>query len=838
MLFFSLRSRSRYQLRRFEQVIPPVLRICAAALAVVMLAGMTIVMNKSGVSMIVLADRSDSMHTAQADVDACMQSLSDGLSPDTRMSVVAFGGNTVQEQPFLNRYKKNISEKSLFGAATDISAALYEAVATIPRNTRGRIVLLTDGLETDGSVLNAMSALANRGIRLDAMLYDTRILSSEVQVKAISLPADTALGQPFQLSVSVTSNTASSGTLALYEEDALIKEVSVRIQPGMNTYSYSVTPTGVGERAYHAELVCEADTMKENNIAFGCVNALASDCILIVEGGEGRGQSLQEYLNDRRYETKVVSCAEMPSTISELCEYGLIILMNADAQVIGDKRSELLDEYVSVYGRSVLTAGGENTYIYGNMTQSAFEQFLPVDMEVEERESAEPVALMLIIDNSASMSGTAIVMAKRGAIKSIEALNKNDYIGVITFSTGYEALQPLTGMYNKNDVITKVSGIGTMMGTMYNPALDEALRQMESFDKTPLKHIILMSDGNPSDEGYDAIVRRMALAGITVSTIAVGLDISAENMIRLANIGGGRCYIVTDSYDLPSIMATDTIIQQVDYLCEGNYLPTIGKRVFSVDQRALPITTGYVRVTPKSTADVVLYAENDCPLYVRWDYGAGMAGSFMSDLSDKWCAGWFAPKSAGNIIKAMVDDLLPDEHIKAATVTSLSDGGVRTTLHVEAADALENQTYSATVTSPSGEVSSYYMSRTEDGAYECEMPIQGFGKYEITLEQYDSVGKQLSAFQTAAALSWSAEYEAFNAVDPLSAITELCAATGGEVLKSAEALNSVELEELYVEYDPTPILALLAFLCIILQILYQKTKLRAFFQAFNRLLKK
>lgn len=95
---------------------------------------------------------------------------------------------------------------------------------------------------------------------------------------------------------------------------------------------------------------------------------------------------------------------QMPSTVADLCAYGLVILMNVDARDLPEGSAENLEAYVSEYGRGVLTTGGENTYFYGNMAGTAFERFLPVDILIQQTQSVDPIALLLVIDVTDSMT--------------------------------------------------------------------------------------------------------------------------------------------------------------------------------------------------------------------------------------------------------------------------------------------------------------------------------------------------------------------------------------------------------------------------------------------------
>lgn len=812
--------RKRHQ--PFRLIAVAVLRVIAVTCSVMLLSGMVVITKKTEQAFILLVDRSDSMIPFREEVDRHVLNIIQDLPSGSEWKVLGFAGEVLQEKTIHDGNDKP-GFNPINPGATDIASAILEADSEIAGNKIGRVILLTDGLMTDGNLAASINLLANRGIRLDAMVFNDETKEPEVQIDFLSLPADTFLGQPFQLSVTLKASQASQGTVSIYEEDQMVHEAPVRIRKGDNTYSFTVAPKGTGIRIYHAEVSSSEDRIPNNNTAWGVTNVQSGNRIMIVQGRAGNGTLLNSLLLEGGYETQLITEQDFPNTIAEMCRFNLIILLDVNAQVIGEKRARLLEEYVSVYGRSILTGGGTNTYIYGHMKDSAFERFLPVSMEVEERSSKEPVALILIIDNSASMSGTAIVMAKRGAVKSIESLNANDFAGIITFSTEHTVLHELSGMDRKDELITKISGIGTMMGTTYSSALEEAHRQLTAFDPSSIKHVILMSDGNPSDSGYETIIQSMAENGITLSTIAVGLDISGENMIRMAQLGRGRSYIVRDSYDLPDIMMTDTILQQVDYLQEGVFTPTLIKRQFGVGEMTLPNVLGYIRTTPKRTADLMMTLKDDHPLYVRWHYGNGIAGSFMSDLNDEWSAEWF--ELAGkDVLLNMVSELLPLEYNKAAYTAMLRGGGKTAILTIEGTDLYGEKNITNVLISPLGQKIEYPMTLGPDGIAWSEIKIHGFGVYPIQLKIFDDEKRQTTDHNLAAALSWSLEYDAFsNAELAAEKIAEACERTGGVIFEDTEALVQIMPEDAYMENNPSSFLSAIAFLCVLLIAVLQRT---------------
>ena len=722
--------------------------------------------------------------------------------------------------------------EAAFGAASDIAGALGAAQEMLPENTHQRVILLTDGLQTDGSLASAARSLAHRKIRLDALPY-APMDGEEVELSALEMPAEVSLGETCRVVVRVSSRGEGRAKLTLLDGEEMLEEETVRLRDGVSEFAYRITPRQAGMRAYTAVIEAEEDTLSENNSLCACVHVASSSRVLLVDGTGEESAALCALLEENGYAVDVAVPKDIPRTISAMCQYGVIVLMNVDERTLLDSSAGLLQEYVETYGRSVLTTGGENTYMYGHMMETPFDEFLPVRMEVREEESAEPMALFLVIDNSASMGKvlTAMAadttnpldMAKRGAIKSVSSLNDNDYVGVISFSDAYYILSDLTSMKNKDNVIARISRMGTVGGTMYCGALQEAYRQLAAFDTAGKKHVIFISDGNPGDEGYEDIISSMAADGITVSTIAVGLEINAELMRRLAELGGGDFTQVLDIGDLPAVMVSDTVLRQVDYTVEEACVPKVRQDVAGIgEDAALPAVGGYIRATLRPEASLVLSAREDRPIYAEWRYGKGLAGSFMSDMGGKWTAGWLSSQTGRQVLLELIGGLVPAASESLPVSAAIVPGGARCTLRVTCADAQEGQPCEADVRTPNGAQNAVRLTPMGEGIYEYDMPVDGYGRYEMTLRRYDAQGALTQTMETAAALSWSAEYEAFGAQEARAELESACAVTGGGLWRDARELSAIRMDDVYVEYRPLLALTLLETALVLIELLSRR----------------
>ena len=338
-------------------------------------------------------------------------------------------------------------------------------------------------------------------------------------------------------------------------------------------------------------------------------------------------------------------------------------------------------------GGSLLLSGGESTF--SSFAGTAVETLSPVSFDYTSAEG-DGIALMLVLDCSSSMSNQngynsrsgkngrnnhwnnwgdedttaedtaeSLSMAKQGAIRSIEALTANDAVGIVSFNsraTLQAELSPATDA--QKAVLSRViSGLNTSQGTYYCDALELAWEQLKTSDAA-VKHVIFLSDGEPSDWGYDSLVQQMAADGITVSTIALGY--SSSVLEEMAREGGGRYYAVTGVSDLPDIMLDETEQVAADPLIEENTEVYLNGGIPS----GLPAVGGYIGTTLKEDSELKLQAANGDPILASHTVGSGRVMAFTSDLTGSWTAAWRVDETGLTRLRQIVT-----EHLTAAAET-------------------------------------------------------------------------------------------------------------------------------------------------------------------------
>ena len=396
--------------------------------------------------------------------------------------------------------------------------------------------------------------------------------------------------------------------------------------------------------------------------------------ILILCDDEDQAELLSDFLPEDR-DADVRDAEWAPSDIASLMKYEKILLLGVSANSLPQRLAGLLVLYVEQGGRLLISAS-DHSYSYGAMRGTAYETLLPVSFDYTADEG-DRVALMLVLDCSNSMSGAGgwwwgesdnLSMAKQGAIRSIESLGEKDTVGIVSFnSTATLQSELVPATETEKAVLSRViSSLGTSRGTYYCDALELAREELRDSD-AEIRHVIFLSDGEPSDSGYIDIVRAMRADGITVTSIALGY--SSYVLSRMAAEGGGRYYAVTGVSDLPEIMLgeTETVVSD-PLVTEKTEIALRGG--LPAD---LPAVEGYIGTTLRDGAELILQTESGDPILARWTVGEGEADAFASDLLGGWTAEWRETNPGRRMLRQIFAMGLSDPDAE----NEKEDGGLR-----------------------------------------------------------------------------------------------------------------------------------------------------------------
>lgn len=822
MPFFMLPKNRR---KSFKKIAPVVLHSVAAIILVLIVAGISIIENTEKTAVLILIDASNSTMPVRDKMEENTNQLIELMEENNPVGIVVFAEDCIYEAEFDDEEKAfDIKTPEMGIEATDIDTALEYAASIAPTDKALRIILLSDGRENEGDSEDAAYFLSTRGIQIDALYYDTTALStSEIQLSSLKGPEGVYVNNEISLVAEIKSNTEEEITAKLYDGDNLIKTEKYTVDKGSNVFEIKTVPDKGGIRTYRLVIEPQHDTILQNNEIYSCVSVAGAPSVLVLCDLKDNVRELVNILSPEN-NVEVRFAHEAPKNVVEMCNYDQIILSNVDFFELSTGVATELEKYISVYGRSLLAIGGRGTFMYGGMSGTIMEDMLPVKLSLDESVEGNSVALMLVLDCSSSMKGDYMNVAKQGAIKCLEAMTDNDYVGVVSFSKEAKIDSPLVKADERNkDLLTRiVSGLETGRGTYYKDALSLAIGELEKSD-AEIKHVIFLSDGQPSDSGYEQVVVDGSKQGITVSTI--GLGFSSYALDYMAYYGKGRYYYVDGADDLPDIMLTETEKAKVSSLIIGDFATEIYEKSDLTNQFeavTLPNLKGYLGTTIKEDATAYITTETRHPIYASWEYGFGTVACFTSDLMGDWSREWFASDVGRTLISGFVSTTVGTMHNDSSLACKYEIKGKTAEILLTTADLDSTNTVKMSV-DKNGAVMEYELTQLYPGAYEIVIPVKDEGKYELSFTEVSTSGKVVDSLELGMSVNYSGEYDMFTTGGE-ALLSNLCSYSEGRIHDGVESLANVKLPPIRIAHDPVVPLAISAIVLILADIAIRKLR--------------
>ncbi|MGE4283379.1 MAG: VWA domain-containing protein, partial [Clostridia bacterium] len=484
-------------------------RMLVFVLLILALAGMNIKHYSDDTTTIFVVDRSDSTAESEEAMKEFISNAIDHKRNKDSIGVVSFGANALVEHSISRQPKFNGFETKIQKSYSNIEEGLKLAYSLMPTATRKQIVLITDGKENVGNALQQAKLFAQQDISVDVFELQEK-KAADVQISQLSVPEYIHINEQYDILVKVDSNVKTSAKVQLYADNQPVAQQVVEIQQGENRFVFKDKAVKGGNIVYRAVIDADTDEILKNNEYSQFTYVKDIPQILVVEGQQEEARELVKILEPDSKVT-VVRSASAPLELTELQHYDAVLLSNVSAQDLNGKFMESLESYVKHLGKGLIVTGGEDSYALGGYSKTPLERILPVDMDLKNKADIPNLGLVLVIDKSGSMSEgqyglSKIELAKEAAIRSTEALKEQDQLGVIAFDGAAQWVIKTGIIEDIKEVQEKIGSIRADGGTSILPALDEAIKSLVGRD-TKLKHIILLTDGQAENYGYDSLIQ-------------------------------------------------------------------------------------------------------------------------------------------------------------------------------------------------------------------------------------------------------------------------------------------------------------------------------------------
>lgn len=875
------RMNKRYRGTR-NRIVSMVLHLIIMTLAISLLAGITFEYDlpNDENEVILLVDASYSGSKLEDEKDSFIQTVMKANENGTfKLGIVTFGFDQVYSleltSDMKNAYSKYMSSPLPNTTATDIDAALKYASERFSNPKHGRIVLMTDAIETDGNAMNAIKTVTSKGITVDTVDFTDGKRGDEVQIISMVRPeSKIKFAEEFNVDLTIQSSYAGDATLSVYNDGSLCETIPVELIRGIQTVKVPLTFDKPNPNNLHTlsfDLESNNDTLELNNTFHSYILVESFNKILILESIEGESTAIERMLGED-FDITTVHIGEtsnVPATVDNLRLYDQVILCNVSYSDMPDGFEKILFEYVTEIGGGLFTVCGNeddgnpyddnweaNAFTKEDMKPSQYlKKLLPVDII----NFTPPVAVMILIDKSGSMYNeqlhpvyeeSKLFYALQGANACLDLLSERDYIGVYELDDYGEEALSLTPATERTKVQNAIESIGKDGGgTVFSTAIQAAGKALRTQSDVEKKHIIIITDGEPDPSNVDLTKEALlanAAAGITTSIIGIDCTPKAQAdmknlLVECAGVEEKNFHNVTANQSVPDAVRNDMGAPEITDVNYENFQIEIGQasdiikmsvngETVYIKQEDMPTLDGFYGMKAKDadgdnndlTKNLKVLLDGPyTPIYTQWTYGKGKVGTFGCDLNGTWSSAFIDTNEGDTILRNIVTGLMPDESIRLESIDAEYEGdNYRTQLNVFTT-LVDGEYVEITVTSPSddGMAASTVQKFTagKDETYsKFYFDVTTPGVHEIIAQKKDALGQVLSEKRIYKALAYSKEYDMFYDDQTAATLIVSLAESGhGEVIDNPFQIYENASQYLHKIIDPL-ITFLIILLCLFL----------------------
>ena len=779
--------RSLAGLGPYRRIFALLFRTVVYTLLVLALANTQLRRSSETLTVIYLLDQSASIPVEQREamIDVVIQDVQRNRQDrhDDKASVIIFGRQaTIEVQPInddLPIFGRLESLANIRRDATDVSAAMKLAQATFPEGTARRVVIVSDGNENLGDALGIARPMVADGVGIDVIPVELH-KTNEVSVERVVLPTNIRKDEPFEARV-VLNNAADTaaegdgavrGKLKLVSRqgarETILAEEDVELEPGKTflRFEHEIDEPDFYElQAIFSAEDAEQDRVSQNNRATAYTHVKGQGHVLVIEDWENRkdpeAAELVRRLRKMNLEVTVQYTDELFSSLAELQRFDSIILANVprSSGSTADNLANFNDSQVAALvantqqmGCGLIMLGGPNALGAGGWANTELEKAMPVDFQIRNAKIQAVGALVMMMHASEMAEGN--YWQKVIAREALKSLGPQDYCGIIhwdqvTFSEGWLWGKPRGLIQVGSQRDRMISRLDQMTpGDMpdFEPALRLSLAGFSAVPNAATKHMIVISDGDPSPPRQGTL-NRLKNLGVQITTVAVGTHGPAGStpLQRIAQFTGGKYYVVNDPNALPRIYQKEARKVARPLLVERDIPPQIVSTheiLNGID--SLPVTKGFVMThrkdNPLSEVSVISpfpADEENATLLAAWQYGLGRTAVLTTDSGHRWAQEWTAWDQYDKFFSQLVRwSMRPTGDTGNFSVaTNLQDGKVRVVI-----DALDKDdeylnflNISAATVDPSMKSKELSIKQTAPGRYVGEFEVDKSGSHFLTI---------------------------------------------------------------------------------------------------------
>jgi Mg-chelatase subunit ChlD len=660
-----------WQARWIVMSLAALFRSLAVVLLVAALAGLSTqtILSEHKLALVATADVSDSISPeGRAWTQEYLTRLIKMLEPSDEFAALSFANDASLVVPpgsptgvtvTSDTLKKAVAEQT---GGTNIARALERSLALYPEEAEKRLVLITDGNETDDVAKQHILLARRMGVKIFPVIPPSG-KQPEVSLEKFILPPLVREGSAFNVRLIVRNGNDKPvrGNATVLANDQTLTRQEINLEPGLSVLEVPAQILQRGNYLLRAEIKAAPDTIAGNNKQSGNLAVAGKIRSLVIT--DNPKTHLVRALQMKEVQTEFRRPEGIPTQIAELLDYNCLVFDDIGRGGITAQQMNVVESYVRDFGGGFLLAGGLRTFGDLGYKGTTVERILPVTFREQrpKKKKRTPIALFIVVDRSNSMGynskvrglhdGQKMKYAQKAALELLGQLQDSDYAGAIAFDSEPYLLAPLGFLANNRAELTdRISRLQYGGGTDFYSALETASDQLAQ-TRGAIRHILLLTDGdsNRSPADHYPLVASVAQRQISITTVRIGSDtVNLQLLSYMSEKTGGRFYHVEDVEILPQLMIKDTkqVMREKDDDEDKpkEIIPRVGDRGMILQGlEDFPSLEEYMLTKPKTGADVQLYTDvqkEQDPLLATWQYGLGKVVVVTFDPSGAGSSDW------------------------------------------------------------------------------------------------------------------------------------------------------------------------------------------------------
>ena len=346
-------------------------------------------------------DNSESMAYGETEsrLQLAMRSLGTSLAEDSSLQM------SVQHYELADRARlvDSFMESKPSGTETSIAASLTDVLREARFSPLAAIVLSSDGADTSGGLSPAdLAEVAGFGVPVHTIAVGREAIPEDIELLEVVLPDKALPGSTITARVSIRHDAPASTRVKVYNGDELLESLPVELRPDTKATTAWVNIELAEAGHHHIRFSVDGipgEQELRNNTRSSLVAVADQTYRILYFEGEPRWEykfmrralsddedlqiaSLLRVSPNKFYRQGIETPEQLengfPATRDELFAYDALIIGSVEAASLSDEQQNVIHDFVSERGGSLLMLAGPNGLGNGGWGQSNISDVLPV----------------------------------------------------------------------------------------------------------------------------------------------------------------------------------------------------------------------------------------------------------------------------------------------------------------------------------------------------------------------------------------------------------------------------------------------------------------------------